>query len=177
MFMEHKKTCSVIIILVLLGILTACGGQRQPRAYGGVGQLTSDDSMTIRMGQWDLLKYHSDKLGLDINYPSFLYHQDLPGEYDQEVFMVDEMSISVMVDSLKGLNRPASQLMLAMGADLVEVGEDYSIQEGSDEDFDYYGKVLEDDTTRLVTVLLRYKPEHSEAVEPMREWVRNFKLK
>ena len=59
----------------------------------------------------------------------------------------------------------------------LEVGEDYSIQEGSDEDFDYYGKVLEDDTTRLVTVLLRYKPEHSEAVEPMREWVRNFKLK
>jgi hypothetical protein len=91
--------------------------------------------------------------------------------------MSDEMSISVMVDSMKGTHRPASQLMLAMGADLVEVGDDYSIQEGSDEDFDYYGKVLEQDTTRLVTVLLRYKPEHSEAVEPMREWVRNFSLK
>ena len=158
-------------------MLGACGGQRQPRAYGGVVELTSDDSMTIKMGQWDLMKYHSDKLGLDINYPSFLYHQDLPHEYGQEVFMADDISISVMVDSLKGTHRPASQLMLAMGADLVEVGEDYSIQAGSDEDFDYYGKVLEEDTTRLVTVLLRYKPEHSEAVEPMREWVRNFRLK
>ena len=82
-----------------------------------------------------------------------------------------------MVDSLTGNHRPASQLMLAMGADLVEVGDDYSIQEGSDEDWDYYGKVLEDDTIRLVTVMLRYKPEHSEAVEPMKEWVRNFTLK
>ena len=168
---------SYIIIALIAIIISACGGQRQPRAYGGVGELTSDDSMTIKMGQWDLMKYHSDKLGLDINYPSFLYHQDLPHEYGQEVFMADDISISVMVDSLKGTHRPASQLMLAMGADLVEVGEDYSIQAGSDEDFDYYGKVLEEDTTRLVTVLLRYKPEHSEAVEPMREWVRNFRLK
>ena len=168
---------SYIIIALIAIIISACGGQRQPRAYGGVVELTSDDSMTIKMGQWDLMKYHSDKLELDINYPSFLYHQDLPHEYGQEVFMADDISISVMVDSLKGTHRPASQLMLAMGADLVEVGEDYSIQAGSDEDFDYYGKVLEEDTTRLVTVLLRYKPEHSEAVEPMREWVRNFRLK
>jgi hypothetical protein len=175
--MQSSRHESYLIVAIIAIILSACGGQRQPRAYGGVGELTSDDSMTIKMGQWDLLKYHSDKLGLDINYPSFLYHQDLPHEYGQEVFMSDEMSISVMVDSLKGTHRPASQLMLAMGADLVEVGDDYSIQEGSDEDFDYYGKVLEQDTTRLVTVLLRYKPEHSEAVEPMREWVRNFQLK
>ena len=175
--MQSSRHESYIIIALIAIIISACGGQRQPRAYGGVVELTSDDSMTIKMGQWDLMKYHSDKLGLDINYPSFLYHQDLPHEYGQEVFMADDLSISVMVDSLKGTHRPASQLMLAMGADLVEVGEDYSIQAGSDEDFDYYGKVLEEDTTRLVTVLLRYKPEHSEAVEPMREWVRNFRLK
>ena len=175
--MQTIRYESYIIVAFFAIIISACGGQRQPHAYGGVGELSSDDSMTIKMGQWDLIKYHSDKLGLDINYPSFLYHQDLPHEYAQEVFMADQMSISVMVDSLKGTHRPASQLMLAMGADLVEVGEDYSIQEGSDEDFDYYGKVLEDDSTRLVTVLLRYKPEHSEAVEPMREWVKNFTLK
>lgn len=175
--MQSSRHESYIIIALIAIIISACGGQMQPRAYGGVVELTSDDSMTIKMGQWDLMKYHSDKLGLDINYPSFLYHQDLPHEYGQEVFMADDISISVMVDSLKGTHRPASQLMLAMGADLVEVGEDYSIQAGSDEDFDYYGKVLEEDTTRLVTVLLRYKPEHSEAVEPMREWVRNFRLK
>ena len=171
------KSAIVIVSLGLAMILGSCGGQRQPRAYGGVGELSSDDSMTIKMGQWDLLKYHSDKLGIDINYPSFLVRQDLPDEPCQEVFMADEMSISVMVDSLKGTRRPASQQMLAMGADLIEVGEDYSIQEGSDEDFDYFGKVIDDDTTRIVTVMLRFKPEHSEAVEPMREWIRNFTLK
>ena len=175
--MQKVRYEPYIIIAFFAFIIAACGGQRQPRAYGGVGELSSDDSMTIKMGQWDLIKYHSDKLGLDINYPSFLIRQDLPHEYGQELFMADQMSISVMVDSLTGTHRPASQLMLAMGADLVEVGDDYSIQEGSDEDYDYYGKVLEQDSTRLITVLLRYKPEHSEAVEPMREWVKNFTLK
>lgn len=167
---------SFVVVGLILLILGACGGKRQPQIYSGF-ELSSDDSMTIRMGQWDLLKYHSDKLGLDINYPSFFYRQELPHEPAQEVFMADEMTISVMVDSLSGTGHPASQIMLAMGADLVEVGDDYSIQEGSDEDWDYYGKVLEDDTIRLVTVLLRYNPEHSQAVEPMKEWVKNFTLK
>ncbi len=173
--MQNTRYESYIIIAIFAIIISACGGQRQPRAYGGM-EMTADDSATIRMGQWDLIKYHSDKLGIDINYPSFLYHQDLKNETAQEVFMSDEMSLSVMVDSLQG-NRIASQQMLAMGADLVEVGDDYSIQAGSDEDFDYYGKVIEDDTIRLVTVLARFKPEYSEAAEPLREWVRNFTLK
>lgn len=173
--MQNTRYESYLIIAIFAIIISACGGQRQPRAYGGM-EMTADDSATIRMGQWDLIKYHSDKLGIDINYPSFLYHQDLKNETAQEVFMSDEMSLSVMVDSLQG-NRIASQQMLAMGADLVEVGDDYSIQAGSDEDFDYYGKVIEDDTIRLVTVLARFKPEYSEAAEPLREWVRNFTLK
>ena len=173
--MQNTRYESYIIIAIFAIIISACGGQRQPRAYGGM-EMTADDSATIRMGQWDLIKYHSDKLGIDINYPSFLYHQDLKNETAQEVFMSDEMSLSVMVDSLQG-NRIASQQMLAMGADLVEVGDDYSIQAGADEDFDYYGKVIEDDTIRLVTVLARFKPEYSEAAEPLREWVRNFSLK
>ena len=173
--MQNTRYESYIIIAIFAIIISACGGQRQPRAYGGM-EMTADDSATIRMGQWDLIKYHSDKLGIDINYPSFLYHQDLKNETAQEVFMSDEMSLSVMVDSLQG-NRIASQQMLAMGADLIEVGDDYSIQAGSDEDFDYYGKVIEDDTIRLVTVLARFKPEYSEAAEPLREWVRNFTLK
>jgi len=173
--MQNTRYESYIIIAIFAIIISACGGQRQPRAYGGM-EMTADDSATIRMGQWDLIKYHSDKLGIDINYPSFLYHQDLKNETAQEVFMSDEMSLSVMVDSLQG-NRIASQQMLAMGADLVEVGDDYSIQAGADEDFDYYGKVIEDDTIRLVTVLARFKPEYSEAAEPLREWVRNFTLK
>ena len=91
--------------------------------------------------------------------------------------MYEDISISVVVDSLKGMTYSASQQMMGMGAALVESGDDYSIQEGSEQDWDYYGKVMDDDTLRLVTVMLRYAPRHSEAVEPLREWVKNFRLK
>ena len=151
--------------MILLG---GCGNSQQPKAY--VTELSSDDSMTIRMGQWELIKYHSDKLGLDINYPSFLIRQPLPSETSQEVFIADDISISIIVDSLNGMNYSAGQQMMGMGAD-------YSIQTGSDEFWDYYGKVIDDDTIRIVTVMLRYAPDHSEAVEPLREWVNNFKVK
>ena len=171
-----KYSRFLILAVVALLVFGGCSSRRQPQSY--VSELTSADSVSIRMGNYTLLKYYSDRLGMQINYPSYLVHQDLPDEVGlQELFMMDDVSISVVVDSLSGMMRSSGQRMMGMGAELLEVGEDYSIQEGSDEDFDYYGKVLEDDTTRLVTVLLRYKPEHSEAVEPMREWVRNFKLK
>lgn len=162
-------------LLSLVLLMAACSGGQQPRSY--VAELTSDDSMTIRLGQWDLTRFHSDKLGLDINYPSFLYHQDLPEEPGQELFMYEDISISVVVDSLKGMTRSASQQMMNMGADLVESGDDYSIQEGSEQDWDYYGKVMDDDTLRIVTIMLRYAPHHSEAVAPLRDWVRDFSLK
>ena len=162
-------------LLSLVLLMAACSGGQQPRSY--VAELTSDDSMTIRLGQWDLTRFHSDKLGLDINYPSFLYHQDLPEEPGQEVFIYEDISISVVVDSLKGMTRSASQQMMNMGADLVESGDDYSIQEGSEQDWDYYGKVMDDDTLRIVTIMLRYAPHHSEAVAPLRDWVRDFSLK
>ena len=164
-----------LALLSLVLLMAACSGGQQPRSY--VAELTSDDSMTIRLGQWDLTRFHSDKLGLDINYPSFLYHQDLPEEPGQEVFIYEDISISVVVDSLKGMTRSASQQMMNMGADLVESGDDYSIQEGSEQDWDYYGKVMDDDTLRIVTIMLRYAPHHSEAVAPLRDWVRDFKLK
>ena len=164
-----------LALLSLVLLMAACSGGQQPRSY--VAELTSDDSMTIRLGQWDLTRYHSDKLGLDINYPSFLYHQDIPEEPGQELFMYEDISISVVVDSLKGMTRSASQQMMNMGADLVESGDDYSIQEGSEQDWDYYGKVMDDDTLRIVTIMLRYAPHHSEAVAPLRDWVRDFKLK
>lgn len=170
---KMKYTFTALLCVTIL--LGACSGARQPRSY--VAELSSDDSMTIRLGQWELTRYHSDKLGLDINYPSFLYRQDLPEEPGQELFMYEDISISVVVDSLKGMTYSAGQQMMGMGADLVESGDDYSIQEGSDQDWDYYGKVIDDDTVRLVTVMLRYAPDHSEAVEPLREWVKNYSLK
>lgn len=163
-------------VLLCALLVVACGGQQQqPKAY--VSELTSDDSLTIRMGQWDLTRYHSDKLGMDINYPSFLYHQEMPSETSQELFVADDVSISVIVDSLTGMNYSAGQQMMGMGADLVDVGDDYSILAGMEEKWEYYSKVIDVDSTRVVTIMLRYYPEHGEAVEPIREWVSNFEVK
>ena len=167
-----KKLFASILGLTLLA---SCGNSPQPKAF--TSELTSDDSLTIRMGMWGLTRFHSDKLGMDINYPSFLYHQEMPSETSQELFVADDVSISVIVDSLTGMNYSAGQQMMGMGADLVDVGEDYSILTGMEEKWDYYGKVIDVDSTRVVTVMLRYYPEHSEAVEPVREWVNNFEVK
>lgn len=165
----------IIIAGILSLVLVSCGNNPQPRAY--VSELTSDDSLMIRMGKWNLTRYHSEKLGMDINYPSFLYHQELPSEHSQELFVAEDVSISVIVDSLTGMNYSAGQQMMGMGADLVDVGDDYSILMGAEEKWDYYGKVIDVDSTRVVTVMLRYFPEHSEAVEPIREWINNFEVK
>ena len=167
-----KKLIKGVMCLLLLA---SCVGSQQPKAY--YSELTSDDSLTIRMGQWDLIRYHSEKLGMDINYPSFLYHQEMPSETCQELFVADDVSISVIVDSLSGMNYSAGQQMMGMGADLVEVGDNYSILTGAEDKWEYYGKVIDVDTTRIVTVMLRYFPNHSEAVEPIREWVNNFEAK
>ena len=157
-------------------LLGSCLGHQQPRAY--TSDLTSSDSITIKMGNYTLLKYHSDRLGLDINYPSFLVHQDLPDEAGlQEVFMMDDVSISVMVDSLNNMMRSSGQMMMGMGAELIDVGDDYSIHEGQDDKWEYYGKVIDSDTLRQVTVMLRYYPEHADAVELLKEWVRGFDVK
>lgn len=113
--MRNLKIIGGLTISIAL-LLGSCGNKPQPKAYRT--DLSSDDSMTIRMGQWDLIKYHSDKLGLDINYPSFLHHQPLPSETCQEIFIADDISISVIVDSLNGMNYSAGQQMMGMGADL-----------------------------------------------------------
>ena len=173
--MTGLKIIRIVVFAFMTGMLVCgCGGRQQAKSYAS--ELTSDDSMTIKMGKWELMRYHSDKLGMDINYPSFLYHQSLPTEDSQEIFIADDISISIIVDSLNGMNYSAGQQMMGMGADLVDVGDNYSIQTGSDENWDYYGKVIDDDTTRIVTVMLRYAPNHAEAVEPLREWVNNFNV-
>jgi hypothetical protein len=153
--------------------MTGCWGGQQPKAYAS--QLTSSDSMSIQMGNYTLLKYHSDRLGFDINYPSFLYRQELSDDAGlQEVFMMDDISVSFMVDSLNNMYRTSGQTLMAMGADLVDVGDDYSIHEGQDEKWEYYSKVINSDSLRQVTVILRYDPDHAEAMEPLREWVHDF---
>ena len=90
--------------------------------------------------------------------------------------MMDDISVSFMVDSLNNMYRTSGQVMMAMGADLVDVGDDYSIHEGQDEKWEYYSKVISSDSLRQVTIILRYDPDHSEAMEPIREWVRDFHI-
>ena len=168
------KNMGLAVTLMLL--MTSCfESQKQPRAY--VSELTGGDSVSIKMGQYTLLKYHSDRLGFDINYPSYLVHQDLPEEVGmQEIFMMDDVSHSVMVDSLNGMLRSSGQQLMGMGAELVEVGDDYSIHQGSDDKWEYYGKVIDSDSLRQVTVILRYYPEHADAVDLLKEWVKDFKV-
>ena len=165
------KCCTVMVSA--LGML-ACGGQ-QPRSY--VSELTAGDSLSIDMGDWVLMKYHSDRLSLDINYPSFLVRQELqPEDGPQEVFLWRNVSLSILVDSLTGLSRTTGQAMMGMGAELLEVGDDYSIHEGEDEDFEYYCKILDSDPKRSITIILRYDPKEADAVEQLKEWVRDFSI-
>ena len=91
--------------------------------------------------------------------------------------MMDDVSLSVMVDSLNGMMRSPGQQMMGMGADLVEVGDDYSIHKGQDDKWEYYGKVIESDSLRLITVMLRYYPEHADAVVMLKEWVKDLNFK
>ena len=169
-----RKSLIGILLLTAL-MMTGCGGGKQTKAYSS--QLTSSDSMSIQMGNYTLLKYHSDRLGCDINYPSFLYRQELPDDAGmQELFMMDDISVSFMVDSLHNVLRTSGQTLLAMGADLVDVGDDYSIHDGQDDKWEYYSKVINSDTLRQVTIILRYYPEHAEAMEPLKEWVRDFQI-
>ena len=163
----------LMLAIVAIGMLGGCNSRQQPHAY--VSELSSADSLSIKMGQYTLLKYYSDRLGLNINYPSYLIHQELPDEVGmQEIFMMDDVSISVLVDSLSGMMRSSGQRMMGMGANLLEVGDDYTILEGEDDKWEYYGKVIDSDSLRQVTIMLRYYPEHSDAVIDLKEWVRNF---
>ena len=172
---QNKLSLAAVVILVMLLVCSCFGGQQQPRAYSS--DLTSADSVAIRMGDYTLIMYHSDRLGFDINYPSFLVHQDLPDEVGmQELFMMDDVSISVLVDSLAGMMRSSGQRMMGMGAELLEVGDDYTILEGQDDKWEYYGKVIDSDSLRQITIILRYYPEHEDAVIELKEWVKNFEV-
>ena len=168
---------SRFLIFAVVAIVMLWGCNSRPQANGYVSELTSADSLSIKMGQFTLLKYHSDRLGFNINYPSYLVHQDLPDEVGmQELFMMDDVSISVLVDSLAGMMRSSGQRMMGMGAELLEVGDDYTILEGQDDKWEYYGKVIDSDSLRQITIILRYYPEHEDAVIELKEWVKNFEV-
>lgn len=151
--------------------MTSC---RQQVAKSYATDLDSNDSIAISIGESKMVNYHSEKLDIDIIYPSFLRHQYL--EEDQmEVFMDEDVSLSYMVETIGDeLHRSPGQSMMNMGAELLDAGDDYSIHTGQDGNLEYYGKVI-DDSTRFITVILRYDPKHADVVEPLKELVRNFK--
>ena len=93
-----------------------------------------------------------------------------------EVFMTDDVSLSFMVQNIeKGddIFRTPGQQMMGMGAELIEAEDNYSIHTGQEGDFEYYSKLI-DDSTRFVTVILRYDPKHAEAVLPLKQYVHDF---
>ena len=150
--------------------MTSC---RQQVAKSYATELDSNDSIAISIGESKMVNYHSEKLGIDIIYPSFLRHQYL--EEDQmEVFMDEDVSLSYMVETIGDeLHRSPGQSMMNMGAELLDAGDDYSIHTGQDGNLEYYGKVI-DDSTRFITVILRYNPNHSEAAGPLRQLVHDY---
>lgn len=158
-------------------LLTAsCQNRQQLKSFNNV--ITADDSLNIELSKSHQVTYHSPSLNLDIEYPSYLRHQYL--EDDQmEVFLNDDLSLSFMEQQvMKGddIFRTPGQQLMGMGAELLEAGDDYSIHTGQEGDFEYYAKVI-DDSTRLVTIILRYLPDRADAAQPLKEYVHDYQLK
>jgi len=154
-------------------LCVACGNRQQLKSFNNV--ITGDDSLAIELGNSDTILYHSPHLDIDISYPSYLRHQYLADD-QMEVFMTDDVSLSFMVQDLqKGddIFRTPSQQLMGMGAELIEADDNYSIHQGTEGELEYYGKVI-DDSTRFITVILRYNPNHNEAASPLRQLVHDY---
>ena len=168
----------IIHFSLFLSVLLALGCQNRQQLKSFNNVITADDSLNIELSKADIITYHSDKLGLDVTYPNYLRHQYIE-DNQMEVFFSDEISLSFMVqDIYNGDNvfRTPGQQFMAMGAELLEAGDDYSIHTGQEGDYEYYAKIL-DDSTRIVTVILRYLPDRSGAAEGLKQYVHDYQLK
>ena len=167
------KKSLYLFALLLIAIFLSCGNRQQLKSFNNV--MTGDDSLAIELGNSDTIFYHSPDLNIDISYPSYLRHQFLADD-QMEVFMTDDVSLSFMVQDLqKGddIFRTPGQQLMGMGAELIEADDNYSIHQGTEGELEYYGKVI-DDSTRFITVILRYTPKQAEAAEPLRQLVRDY---
>ena len=168
----------IIHFSLFLSVLLALGCQNRQQLKSFNNVITADDSLNIELSKADIITYHSDKLGLDVTYPNYLRHQYIE-DNQMEVFFSDEISLSFMVqDIYNGDNvfRTPGQQFMGMGAELLEAGDDYSIHTGQEGDYEYYAKIL-DDSTRIVTVILRYLPDRSGAAEGLKQYVHDYQLK
>jgi len=164
-----------IVFFLMIILLSGCQNRQQLKSFNNV--ITAEDSLNIELSKSTDITYHSNTLGLDITYPSYLRHQYLD-DSQMEVFLNDDLSLSFMEQQLyKGndIFRTPGQQLMGMGAELLEAGDDYSIHTGQEGDFEYYAKVI-DDSTRLITIILRYLPDRAEAAEPLKEYVHDYKL-
>ena len=167
------KDLTAFILTVSVLLLLSCSGQQQPKSFNN--EIDGNDSVAMMLGDGTMEIYHSETLGLDIPHPSALVHQEFDDSL-QEVFIGGDVSISVIAQYFNDADifRSAGQQMQGMGAELLEAEDDYSIHTGQEGDFEYYAKVVED-SARLVTIILRYYPDHAEGVEPLKQLVRDFK--
>ena len=168
-----KKSVRPFYLFALLLFTAACGNRQQLKSFSNV--ITGDDSIAIELANSDTLHYHSPQLGIDISYPSYLRHQYLEDE-QMEVFMTDDVSLSFMVQNFNSgddIYRTPGQQLMGMGAELIDATDKYSIHQGTEGDLEYYGKVI-DDSTRFVTVILRYNPNQGEGIEPLKQLVRDY---
>lgn len=160
----------------MLLLCWACQNRQQLKSFNNV--ITADDSLNIALSKSTLVSYHSPTLDIDITYPSYLRHQYLEDE-QMEVFMSEDLSLSFMEQQMyKGddLLRTPGQQFMGMGAELLEATDTCSIHTGQESDFEYYAKVI-DDSTRVITIILRYLPDRAEAAEFLKEYVHNYELK
>ncbi len=169
----NQKYLFPLFLLALICI--SCQNRQQLKSFNNV--ITADDSLNIELSKSTDITYHSPKLGLDITYPSYLRHQHLE-DSQMEVFLNDDLSLSFMEQMMSGedIYRTPGQQLMGMGAELLEAGDDYSIHTGQEGDFEYYAKVI-DDSTRLITIILRYLPDRADAAGALKQYVHDYKVR
>lgn len=176
--LPNQPTLSACFRFCCIGLLSlvclSCTYQ-QPKSFYNV--VTEDDSIAIRIDTSRMVTCHSSLLGMRFQYPSFLMRQPADPTDNFELFMCNDISFTIMKDTVGGnfddFVRSTGQQFMGMGAELLEATDRYSIHRGNEKGFDYYAKVI-DDSTRLVTLILRYYPKHEYAVGRLRDWVRAY---
>jgi hypothetical protein len=155
----------------LLLLIASCK-QQQLKSFNNV--IDDNDTISIMMDSSQVVSYHSQKLGISIEHPSFLMHQNTDEADRFEIFMYNDISFTVSCDSIDSLTgySPGQQFM-GMGAELLSATDRYALMTGSDEGVDYYAKII-DDSMRVVTLTLRYSPDHEDAVLGLKQWIDDY---
>ena len=165
----------LVLTLFILSLVTVSCTQQQPKSFYNV--LTEQDSIAIRMDTSQMVTFNSRRLQMRITHPSFLHRQQVPAGEMFELFMFNDISLVVRKDTIGSdvddIVRSPGQQFMGMGAELVAATDRYSIHTGNEEGLDYYAKVI-DDSTRIVTLTLRYDPSHEYDVQSLRQWIEAY---